>query len=82
MSQANEMAQRYQRLFEHTGEDGRLVLEDLIQRYTTQSPYVQGGQNAEREGCYRMGKRAVVEHIIKQINRANGADHEELHADE
>lgn len=52
---------------------GQLVLDDLVQRFAGKT-YVQGGHEAERETCFRAGKREVVEHILRQINRANGAE--------
>lgn len=51
---------------------GQAVLDDLVQRFTGKT-YVQGGHDAERETCFRAGKREVVEHILRQINSANGA---------
>lgn len=51
---------------------GQLVLEDLVSRFCGKV-YVQGGLEAQRETDFRSGKREVVEHILRQINRANGA---------
>ncbi|WP_186206897.1 hypothetical protein [Burkholderia gladioli] len=55
---------------------GALVLDDLVRRFTG-SAYVRGGQEGERETCFRLGRRDVVEHILGQINRANGAPTDE-----
>lgn len=63
-------ASAYQRLFEQNG-DGRAVLEDLMRRFSAQQPFVPGA-DGDRETCYRLGQRAVLEHIINQINLANG----------
>ena len=75
-------ADTYQRLFERSGIDGNAVLEDLMARFTTQSAYVRGGHEAERESCFRAGQRAVVEHIIKQINKANGVSDAQVSNDD
>jgi hypothetical protein len=51
---------------------GNAVLEDLVARFSGKV-YVPGGLEGERETCFRSGKREVVEHILRMINRANGA---------
>jgi hypothetical protein len=63
--------QDYQILFESPA--GQLVLEDLAQRFCGRV-YVPGGHDGERETCFRSGRREVVEFILRQINRANGAE--------
>lgn len=63
-------ASAYQRLFEQNA-DGRAVLEDLMRRFCAPQPFVPGA-DGERETCYRLGQRAVLDHIINQINLANG----------
>lgn len=60
----------YQRLFEQNS-DGRAVLEDLMRRFSAPQPFVPGA-DGERETCFRLGQRAVLDHIINQINLANG----------
>jgi hypothetical protein len=55
---------------------GELVLEDLVNRFAG-STYVRGGLEAQRETDFRSGRRAVVEHILSQINRASGAEQPE-----
>lgn len=60
----------YQRLFEQNS-DGRDALEDLMRRFSSQQPFV-AGADGERETCYRLGQRSVIEYIVNQINRANG----------
>jgi hypothetical protein len=52
---------------------GALVLEDLVQRFTGRV-FVSGGLEGDRETCFRSGKREVVEFILRQINRAAGAE--------
>lgn len=63
--------QDYQIIFDSPA--GQLVLEDLVQRFSGRV-YVPGGQEGERETCFRSGRREVVEFILRQINRANGAE--------
>lgn len=67
-------AAEYAVLFE--SKTGQLVLEDLVNKFGG-STYVRGGLEAQRETDYRAGRRAVVEHILTQINRANGAETQE-----
>jgi hypothetical protein len=50
---------------------GRLVLEHLIQSFTQQA-VTDGGIDAVLKTYQRMGQRRVLDHIIKQINRAQG----------
>lgn len=49
---------------------GQRILEHLTALFCKGS-YVRGGQDAERESCFRAGQNSVVSYIIKQINRAN-----------
>jgi hypothetical protein len=77
-----DRADTYKRLFERTGIDGAAVLEDLMRRFSSQPTYVRGGQEAEREGCFRAGQRSVIEYMIKQINKANGVTDETSDLDE
>lgn len=62
----------YARVFEENRE-GQLVLEDLVNRFGGRL-YVRGGQEAERETLVRLGKRAVLDHIVAQVNHARGAE--------
>jgi hypothetical protein len=64
----------YRLIFEDTMA-GQLVMEDLMKRFAG-VVYVKGGHEADRETCYRAGKRDVIEHIVKMINRANGVNDE------
>jgi hypothetical protein len=50
---------------------GRLVLEHLITVFTQQA-VTEGGIDAVLKTYQRMGQRRVLEHIINQINRAQG----------
>lgn len=68
MSEAT--AESYQRLFEQNA-DGRAVLEDLMRRFSAQPCFI-AGADGDRVTCYRLGQRAVIEHVVNQINMANG----------
>lgn len=63
--------QDYQQLFEDMPQ-GRLILEELVARFGG-NPYVSGGKKGDRETAYRAGRNAVVQFVLAQINRANGA---------
>ena len=54
---------------------GALVLDDLVRRFTG-AVFVSGGHDGERETTFRLGRRETVEHILRMINRANGAEPE------
>lgn len=62
--------QMYLELFEQHP-TGRLVLEHMIQIFT-QSAVTDGGIDAVLKTYQRMGQRRVLDHIINQINRAQG----------
>ncbi|ENV02415.1 MULTISPECIES: Bbp19 family protein [Acinetobacter] len=51
---------------------GRIVSDDLVNKFGGVT-YVRGGQDAERESCFRAGKKYVVDHILMQINNAHKA---------
>ena len=68
-------AETYRNLFD-IDVNGVRVLEHLTSIFC-KSTYVRGGQEAERESCFRAGERSVVEFIIKQINRANDPNYKE-----
>lgn len=70
----------YKEIFD-LNKDGEAILDDLIKRFM-RNPYVQGGQEAERESCYRAGQNSVIQHILKQINRADGVDDEPTQDDD
>lgn len=58
----------YSAVFEASPQ-GVLVLHDLINRFYGEV-YVRGGLEAQRETDFRCGRRAVVEFIYKQLDRA------------
>lgn len=60
----------YARVFDGLPE-GKLVLEDLVTRFG-RNPFVRGGQEGDRETCFRAGQLAVPTFILNQINRAAG----------
>lgn len=68
-------AATYRNLFD-IDVNGVRVLEHLTSLFC-KSTYVRGGQDAERESCFRAGERNVVEFIIKQVNRANDPNYKE-----
>lgn len=70
-------AAMYARVFEGHAE-GRLILDDLIARFGG-ALFVKGGEEGRRETDYRLGRRALLDFILGQINQANGAQapHEE-----
>lgn len=60
----------YRRLFDDNA-DGVAVLEDLVARFT--KPQVtKGGIDAVLATYEAGGMRKVLDHILQQINRANG----------
>lgn len=60
----------YLELFEHHP-TGRLILEDLIRKFS-QPAVTTGGIDAVLKTYLRVGERRVLDHIVTQINRANG----------
>jgi hypothetical protein len=70
---AKASAADYSAVFEASPQ-GALVLEDLLNRFYS-SVYVRGGLEAQRETDFRCGRRAVIEFIYQQLERAQaGAD--------
>jgi hypothetical protein len=61
----------YSDLFERDPR-GVLILDDLVARFGGNT-YVSGGRKGDRETAYRAGRNAVVQFVLAQINRANGA---------
>lgn len=55
---------------------GAQFLELLVRRYAAQATFVKGGHEADRETCFRLGQRSVIDYIISMINRANGVQDE------
>ena len=60
----------YARVFEGHHE-GAQVLEDLTRRFGG-ALFVKGGIDGQRETDWRLGRRAVLDFILGQINQANG----------
>ncbi len=65
----------YKALFEDDRR-GAAILEHLTRMFASKV-YVHGGHEADRETCYRAGKRDVIEFIVTQCNRAHGVDSNE-----
>lgn len=65
---AKAMPADYAAVFE-ASPAGQLVLEDLLNRYYG-AVYVKGGIEAQRETDFRCGRRAVIEFIYAQLDRA------------
>lgn len=60
----------YARVFEGHHE-GVLILEDLTRRFGG-ALFVKGGEEGRRQTDFNLGRRAVLDFILGQINRANG----------
>lgn len=56
--------------------NGQRILEDLTAKFC-RSSYVRGGQDAERESCFRAGQNSIPQFIINQITRANDPNYTE-----
>ena len=65
----------YARVFEGHHE-GVLILEDLTARFGG-ALFVKGGEEGRRETDYRLGRRAVLDFVLGQINQANGSPSED-----
>lgn len=65
-----QVADMYKRVFEDHHE-GRLVLENLIQRFA-RNAVTTGGIDAVLKTYQQDGSRKVLDHIVNQINIANG----------
>ncbi len=61
--------------------NGQRILEDLTGRFC-QASYVRGGQDAERESCFRAGQSSVVNLILVKISQANDPNYKEELNDE
>jgi len=60
----------YARIFEGNP-TGEALLEDLTRRFV-RPPVLEGGIDGIRKSDVRAGSRAVIEHIVNQINLAGG----------
>jgi hypothetical protein len=54
--------------------NGQRVLDHLELVFAKKSTYVRGGQDAERESCFRAGQAHVIGFIFNQINKANNPE--------
>ena len=68
-------AETYRNLFD-IDVNGQRVLEHLTSIFC-KSTYVHGGQEAERESCFRAGSTEVIQFILRQVNRANDPNYKE-----
>ena len=68
-------AETYRNLFD-IDVNGQRVLEHLTSIFC-KSTYVRGGQEAERESCFRAGNTEVIQFILRQVNRANDPNYKE-----
>lgn len=59
----------YARVFDMP--EGKLVLEDLVQRFGG-NPYRRGGLDAQRDTDYRAGQLSVPTFILNRVNQAAG----------
>lgn len=64
-----QWAEMYRQVFE-VDKRGAAILEHLVVLFS-QPASVEGGIDAVIKTYHRMGQHSVVQHIIKQINRAN-----------
>lgn len=62
-------AAMYARVFEQHAE-GALVLEDLVQRFGGRL-FVEGGEDGRRKTDFNLGKRALLDFILGQVNKAH-----------
>ena len=67
---STELAYVYRDIFE-SDRRGAMILDDLITRFSKPA-VVKGGIDAVLQTYHREGAREVVQHIVRQINRANG----------
>lgn len=58
-------------------QSGRKVLEQLIKVFESDGIYTRGGQDAERETCYKLGQKSVVDFINFQLAKAKAKQLEE-----
>lgn len=72
MSERRADPAMYARVFEGHHE-GAEILEDLTARFGG-ALFVKGGEEGRRETDWRLGRRAVLDFILGQINQANAVD--------
>lgn len=68
-----EDLQRYYRELFELDSRGVAILNDLLLQFAKPA-VLKGGIDAVIETYHRMGSQAVVQHIVRQINRANGVN--------
>lgn len=66
----------YVSTFEYS-KQGRMVLEQLVNVFESQGTFVRGGQDAERESCYKQGQKSVIDFINLQLAKAKVSEIEE-----
>lgn len=64
-----QLAELYRQIFE-VDKRGAAILEHMVVLFS-QPASVEGGIDAVLKTYHRMGQHSVVQHIIKQLNRAN-----------
>ena len=57
--------------------NGQRVIEHLQLTFANKSTYVRGGQDAERESCFKAGQATVIGFILNQINKANNPEYKD-----
>lgn len=57
--------------------NGQRVIDHLQLTFANKSTYVRGGQDAERESCFKAGQATVVGFILNQINKANDPNYKD-----
>ena len=77
MSRADELAGLYRDIFEIDAR-GAALLEDLVARFARAKVYTDGGIDAVLKTYHANGQRSVVDHILTQINKANGVREDRL----
>lgn len=63
-------ADTYARVFEGHHE-GALILDDLTRRFGG-ALFIKGGEEGRRQTDFNLGRRAVLDFIIGQVNQSNG----------
>lgn len=69
-------ARTYQLVFD-IDPNGQRVIDHLQLVFANKSTYVRGGQEGDRESCFRAGQADVIGFIFKQINNANDPSYKE-----
>jgi uncharacterized protein (DUF1330 family) len=69
MNKQRPDAAAYARVFEGHHE-GAQILDDLISRFGG-ALFVKGGEEGRRQTDFNLGRRAVLDFIVGQVNRAN-----------